>query len=249
MKSKWLICLALLVSLLCHSAWANAEDQKIVFAMEPNWPPMEFVDSTGQVVGFSVDFATAVAKEVGLKAEFVQVSWDDIFDGLNDKKYDAIISSMTITPERRESMDFTIPYYIVRQSLITSSKSNIKDINQLKGKRVGTQADTTGDKLVSKIPNAVSQPYEEIGEAFKALVNGEVDAVIIEDVVGAAYLADPAFAGHLKMASVINTPGAEELYGIAVRKNNLDMLITLNEGIKALKEKGLDQEIRNKWIK
>ena len=240
--------LTLLLALTCQTAWAQTEKKTITFAVAPDYPPMEYIDS-GQIVGFSVDYVTAACREAGLDAEFTKVEWDHIFVGLDRGDYDAVMSSVTITPERRRTMDFTIPYYVVRQSLVVPVNSSLNNIRQLKGQRVGTQADTTATGLVESVSGAISVTYEGPGAAMAALAKGELDAVVCEDMVGAAFLADPAYAGKLKTASIINTPGAEEIYAAAVRKGNLDVLIPLNEGLKAVKAKGIDEEIRRKWFK
>lgn len=248
MNKPGAVFLSLLLVLTCQTAWAELEKKTLTFAVDASYPPMEYVDG-GRVVGFGVDYFTAVCRESGLNAEFQSVNWDEIFEGLNQGKYDAVMSSVTITPERRRKMDFTIPYYVVRQSLLVPADSSVTNIRQLKDQRVGTQEETTATNVVAGIPGAVSTTYETVGEAIAALAKGELEAVVCEDMVGATFLADPAYAGKLKTASIINTPGAEELYGVAVRQGNLEVLIALNEGIKAVKAKGLEEELRRKWFK
>jgi ABC-type amino acid transport/signal transduction systems, periplasmic component/domain len=232
---------------------ALAQDQNtektVVFAVDPNWPPLEFLDSNQRIIGYAADFFTAVCREVGLKAEFVKVDWEQIFSGLEAGKFDAVMSSVTVTPERRRTMDFTIPYYIVRQSLLVPHNSSLNNIRQLAGQKTGTQVETTATEIVEKIPGAVSVTYPSIEDAIKALAAGELDAVICEDVVAANYLGQSDLAAKVKMASIIDTPGAEELYSVAVKKNNLKVLVPLNDGIKAVRTKGLEEELRRKWFK
>lgn len=249
MNKPGVLFLTLLLALTSQAVFARAADKTITFAVDANYPPMEYIDSGNRIVGFSIDYFTAVCRESGLTAEFKQVDWDHIFKGLDQGEYDVVMSSVTITRERRQKMDFTIPYYVVRQSLVVPAASELNNIRQLKDRRVGTQAGTTATDIVEGIPGAVSSTYESPGEAIAALAKGEVDAVVCEDMVGAAFVSDPAYAGKLKTASVINTPGAEEIYAAAVRKNNLEVLIALNEGIKAVKAKGIDGELRRKWFK
>ena len=248
MNKPGALLLTFLLALTCHTAWAGLEKKTVTFAVDPNYPPMEFIEG-GQMVGFSIDYFTAVCRESGLTAEFLNTGWDGIFEGLDQGKYDAVMSSVTITPERRQTMDFTIPYYVVRQSLVVRADSSLNNIRQLKDQRVGTQEETTATGIAEGTPGAVSLTYKSVGEAIAALAKNEVDAVICEDMVGAAFLGDPAYSGKLKTASIINTPGAEELYAVAVRRGNLDVLIALNEGLKAVKVKGLDEELRRKWFK
>ncbi len=240
--------LALVLALGAVSAAAQERKGVIAFAVEPNWPPLEFLDPGGQVVGYAVDYFRAVCRESGYEAEFVKTPWEEIFKGLDAGHYDAIMSSVTVTPERRKAMDFTIPYYIVRQSLVVPQGSSVTDIRQLKDLKVGTQDGTTATEIVGKVAGAVSTPFPDIESAMAALVRGEIDAVICEDVVASSFLRQPDFAGKIKMASVIDTPGAEELYAVAVRKGNLRVLVALNDGVKAVRAKGLETELRRKWL-
>lgn len=242
---KIVIILALFFNV--QTALAQERDT-ITFAVDPNWPPLEFVDSQGKIIGYAVDYFTAVCREAGLEARFNKVDWDTIFDGLETGKYDAVMASVTVTPERRQKMDFTIPYYIVRQSLLVPKNSSLVNIRQLGGKKTGTQSETTATEIVEKIPEAVSVTYPSIEDAIIALAAGELDAVICEDVVASNYLSRADLADKIKMSAVINTPGAEELYAVAIRKNNLKTLVALNDGIKAVKEKGIETELRRKWL-
>ncbi len=239
--------LAALLVLAAGVAQAQ-EGKPVTFAVDPTWPPLEFVDANDRIAGYSVDYFTAVCQESGREPKFVKADWEGIFDRLDGGEYDAVMSSVTVTPERRRKMDFTIPYYIVRQSLLVPRQSAINNIRQLKDRRAGTQMDTTATEIVEKIPGVVSKPFPSIEDSLKGLVAGEIDAVVCEDVVATSFLSQPEFSGQVKMAAVINTPGAEELYAVAVKKNNLEILVMLNDGIKAVKAKGIEAELRRKWF-
>ena len=217
-------------------------------AVDATWPPMEFEDQSGRIVGYSVDFFQAVCREAGCELEILKVDWDDIFSGLKQGRWDMVVSSVTITPERRREMNFSIPYYIVRQSLVTPADSTHTSPRQLKGRPVGVMGGTTAADVLAQTSEAVVVPFPEIGDAIAALGQGEVEAVVCEDIVAQAFLAEPAYAGRLKIAAVIETPGAEELYGAAFRREDLELLIMINDGIKALRDKGLDEAIRSKWF-
>jgi len=220
---------------------------KIRVATEPNWPPLEFKDEGGRIVGYSVDFFQAVCREADCELELIGVAWDDIFNGLKEGRWDMVVSSVTITPERRREMNFSIPYYIVRQSLVTPPSSVLTSPRQINGQRVGFMAETTAAEVVSRT-NAAAVPYPDIAEAVAALAKGDVDAVICEDVVAQAYASSREYAGKMKIAAIVETPGAEELYAAVFRLDDLDLLIRINDGIKAVMKKGLDGEIHKKWF-
>ena len=118
------------------SGTAFAENREIVFATDATWPPMEFVDADKQIVGYAIDFMKAAGQEAGFTPVFKAVAWDGIFAGLDANKYDAICSSVSITEERKKVMDFSKPYFKVRQALVVPVDSTAKSLEDLKGKKV-----------------------------------------------------------------------------------------------------------------
>ncbi|MDW7773035.1 MAG: basic amino acid ABC transporter substrate-binding protein [Desulfobulbaceae bacterium] len=225
-----------------------AQETEIIFATDATWPPMEFIDADKNIVGYSVDYMKAAGKEAGFTPVFKAVAWDGIFAGLDANKYDAICSSVSITEERKKVMDFSEPYFKVRQALIVPTASSAKSLEELKGKKVGTQISTTGTFAVKKVEGVISKTYDEVGLAIEDLYNGRIDAVVCDDPVAANYaLANEKYKLKLKIASVIET-GDMEYYGIAVKKGNTRVLDLVNKGIQAVKEKGLEKEFQKKWI-
>lgn len=230
------------------STAAFAADQEIVFATDATWPPMEFVDANKEIVGYAIDFMNAAGKEAGFTPVFKAVAWDGIFAGLGVNKYDAICSSVSITDERKKVMDFSEPYFKVRQALVVSADSTATSLEDLVGKKVGSQISTTGTFAVKKAEGVISKTYDEVGLAIEDLYNGRIDAVVCDDPVAANYaLANEKYKAKLKIAAVIET-GDVEYYGIAVKKGNKKVLDLLDKGIQAVKAKGLDKEFQKKWI-
>jgi polar amino acid transport system substrate-binding protein len=230
------------------STTAFAAGQEIVFATDATWPPMEFVDANKEIVGYAIDFMNAAGKEAGFTPVFKAVAWDGIFAGLGVNKYDAICSSVSITDERKKVMDFSEPYFKVRQALVVSADSTATSLEDLIGKKVGSQISTTGTFAVKKAEGVISKTYDEVGLAIEDLYNGRIDAVVCDDPVAANYaLANEKYKAKLKIAAVIET-GDVEYYGIAVKKGNKKVLDLLDKGIQAVKAKGLDKEFQKKWI-
>ena len=240
---KKLIFLLLGVLLIANVAWART----IVIATDATWPPMEFVNADKQIVGFDIDYMKAAAKEAGYKVEFKSVAWDGIFGGLEAGKYDAVCSSVTITDERKKTMDFSIPYFKVRQALVVPKTSTAKTLEDMKGKTVGAQIGTTGYFAIKKVEGVNAKSYDEIGLAMEDLFNGRIDGVVCDDPVAAQYaLQREEYKAKLKIAAVLDT--GDEYYGVAVKKGNTEVLDLLNKGIKAVEEKGIAKELRAKWI-
>ncbi len=237
--------LALLV-LLCITGNAMAKD--IVFAVDATYPPMEMVDANKKIVGFGPEIVAAIGKAVGFTAVMKNTAWDGIFAGLAAGKYDAICSSVSMTDERKQTMDFTDPYFDVKQGVIVPKGSAIKSQKDLAGKTVASQMGTTGFFMCKKIEGAKAKAYDEIGLAVEDLYNGRIDAVIADDTVATNYALQHAqYSKKLALAFVI-TPEQPEYLGIAVKKGNDEVRKLINDGLKKIKESGEYDKIYAKWF-
>ena len=227
---------ATLLSLLLCASLANAAEKPLIVASDATWPPIEMLDENKNVVGYSIDYLKAVAKEAGLNVEFRNTAWDGIFAALESRQADIIASSVTITDKRKKAMGFSDPYCEIRQAVVVSTNSDLKNLKELDGKKVGGQIGTTG----------LVKTYDEVGLAFEDLAKGNIDAVICDDPVAKFYAnKKQEYAGKLKVAFITDDV---EFYGFAVRKSDTDLVKKLNEGIKAVKEKGIDKQVVEKWI-
>ncbi|MDL2279556.1 basic amino acid ABC transporter substrate-binding protein [Desulfovibrio sp. OttesenSCG-928-G11] len=241
-------CLAALVMLCLTSSVALAAASKLTVAHDATWPPMEYVDKNRNIVGYSVDYIDAVAKEAGFEVEHMNTAWDGIFAGLAGRKYDVVSSSVTITEDRSKVMDFSTPYYEVRQALITPKATEVKALEDMSGKKIGAQIGTTGYMAVKKIQGISALTFDEIGLAMAALASGRIDGVICDDPVATNYILDNAeYAEKMKVALIVPTD-EPEYYGFAVAKGNKEALELLNKGIAAVKEKGIEAELIKKWM-
>jgi len=244
MAKTWLLALCLVFS----SVAVAAATPTLTVAHDATWPPMEYTDEKLNIVGYSVDYIDAVAKEAGFQVKHQNVAWDGIFAGLAGKQYDVIASSVTITDERKKVMDFSTPYYEVRQALITPKATEVKKLEDMVGKRVGAQIGTTGFMAAEKISGIKAITYDEIGLAMADLAAGRIEAVIADDPVASNFILDnKEYAEKMKVALVVDTD-EHEFYGFAVNKGNKEVLELLNKGIAAVKEKGIEDELRKKWI-
>ena len=227
---------ATLLSLLLCASLANAAEKPLIVASDATWPPIEMLDENKNVVGYSIDYLKAVAKEAGLNVEFRNTAWDGIFAALESRQADIIASSVTITDKRKKAMGFSDPYCEIRQAVVVSTNSDLKNLKELDGKKVGGQIGTTG----------LVETYDEVGLALEDLAKGNIDAVICDDPVAKFYAnKKQEYAGKLKVAFITDDV---EFYGFAVRKSDTDLVKKLNEGIKAVKEKGIDKQVVEKWI-
>ncbi len=242
LKKIGLLLIALM--LMAGTAWAK----KIIIGSDATWPPMEFVDADKNIVGFDIDYMKAAAELGGYEIEIKNVAWDGIFAGLDSGKYDAVCSSVSITGERKKAMDFSIPYFKVRQALVVAKDAPEGCLADMKGKTIGAQIGTTGYFMSKKTEGVESKSYDEVGLAFEDLFNGRIDGVLCDDPTAANYaLQDAKYKAKLKIACIVES-AEEEFYGVAVKKGNKEVVDLLNKGIKMVQEKGLDKEFMKKWI-
>jgi polar amino acid transport system substrate-binding protein len=221
---------------------------KIVIATDATWPPMEMVDENKEIVGFDIDLMMAAAKAGGFEVEFQNTAWDGIFAGLETGEYDAVMSSVTITEERKATMDFSVPYINAGQILIVRKESSgVTTLKDLVGKSVGAQIGTTGSFEVEKVAGVELRTYDEIGLAFEDLANGRVEAVVADTPVAADFaLMNPNFKDRLK---IVGQPFTEEFYGVAVKKGNSKVLDTINAGLKKVLNTNTYKQIEDKWLR
>lgn len=243
---RFLSVAALLVVSISTTALAAPKSIKV--ATDATWPPMEMVDANKQIVGYDIDFLRAVAKEAGIAVEFKNTAWDGIFAGLDSGQYDAIISSVTITEERKAKYDFTDAYTSIGQILVVpKTDKTSKTIADLKGKKVGSQIGTTGAMEVKKVAGVESKTYDEIGLAFEDMASGRISGVVCDEPVAAHFALQKK--EYKEKFKIVGKPFTKEGYGIVVKKGNKEMLALLNKGIKTVKAKKLDIKIHTKWVK
>lgn len=226
-------------------ACAGGPKDKIVFATDATWPPMEFIDQQGQLVGFDVELAQAIAEAAGFEYEIRNVAWDGIFAGLANEQYDAVISSVTITEERKATLDFSEPYLNAGQVIVVRQGSPYTSFTDLYGKSAGAQIGTTGAMEIAKHPQITLKSFDEVGLAFEALVNGVIEAVVCDSPVAADFaLQRQEYRDKLQIVGDVLT---EENYGIAVKKGNQAVLDKINAGLAAVKDNGTLDRLKAKW--
>ncbi len=239
--------LAAILTLGIMSGVAQAAEKTYTVASDGTWPPMEYLDDKKQIMGYSSDYLRAIAKEIGVKFDIKNIAWDGIFAGVAAGNYDIVASSVTITPERQKQFLFSDPYCEIHQALIVPKDSPVKTLADLKGKKVGGQIGTTGIFVMEKAKTgATIREYEDVGLAMQDMANGRIDAVMCDDPV-AKYYANKKQDFTNKFRVALQTPEVE-LYGFTVKKGNDDIVAMLNKGIKMVKEKGIEKELKIKWM-
>lgn len=217
---------------------------KIYIGTDATYPPMEFRDEKGEIVGFDIDLGRAIAEELGVEAVFIDTAWDGIFPALDAGKFDIIISSTSITEERLKSKEMSDPYYVTSQAIaVRKDNTTIKGPEDLKGKVVAVQIGTTGDLAVSEIEGVTVKRFDTIDKAYMEVLNGRADAVV-NDLSEVAYRMK--MLPDMKIVATFRE--GEEKYGVTMRKGDLELLAAINEALRKIKESGKYDEIYRKWF-
>jgi len=218
----------------------------LVIGSDTAYAPFEWQDTaTGKYIGFDMDLIDAVCKEAGYDYKVQSMTFDGLIPALVAGTIDASISAMTIKPERAEQVNFTDPYY--KSGLIIAVKSDndsIKSFDDLKGKKLGVQLGTTGADMARTVEGAKVTDYDRIPEAFLALKQGTVDAVV-NDAPVTLYAIKQDGKGDIK---VVGDMLSSEYYGIAVPKSKPDLYKDLNEALARIKQNGKFAELYEKWF-
>lgn len=222
------------------------EQESIVVASDIAYPPFEF-RKEGKPVGFDIDLMREIAKRADLRVEFQNVTFDGIIGGLGNNQYDAAISAMTITPEREKKIDFSDPYFNADQSLLVQSGSDIQTVEDIGDATVGVQIGTTGQIKAKELKDEDTisgeiRTYDVVTDAFLALENGQVDAVINDLPVSL----DRANSSDGSLEVVQNIKTGEQ-YGVAFPTDS-EYTEPVNKALKEIKEDGTYAKIYEKWI-
>ena len=219
-----------------------------VVGTDAAYAPFESQNEKGEIVGFDIDVVKALAAQAGIKVKFVNTPWEGIFNALNQGDRDLLVSAVTITDERRQTMDFSNPYFDAQQLIAVRNDSRITQFDDLKKLKVGVQTGTTGDEAVSKLQGKTSsniKRFESTPLALKELEAGGVDAVVADNGVVVHYVNNHVGA---KFKTVSDTRFAAEQYGLPVKKGNTELLDKLNQGLAAIQADGSYNQIYARYF-
>jgi ABC-type amino acid transport substrate-binding protein len=262
MNKKVLALILTIAMLLSAAAIASAEaidltdvtlmqDGVLNIGMEIGYPPFEeFAEDGVTPIGYDVDFALALGEKLGLTINFVNTAWDGIFQGIG-VNYDVVISAVTITEERKETMLFSDPYINNYQAIVVPADyaGEITGFMDLDGMVIAVQKETTSDILMSDYIstgtiNATISANEKVATCFTQLTAGEVDAVVVDSTVAIGYLAsDP---GMYKIAYLDESE--PEQFGVAMGLDAAALQTAINEAIAQLTDEGFFEEITAFWF-
>ncbi|MBF9060122.1 transporter substrate-binding domain-containing protein [Rhodobacterales bacterium HKCCSP123] len=216
----------------------------IRIAMSGAYPPFNFVNDQNQVVGFDPAIGTEIAERMGLEVEIITTAWDGIIAGLLTNRYDAIVGSMSITPERDEVLDFVGPYYTTRRAIFTLPGSGITSVSQIDDDvTLGVTLGETHEEWAREQGYNI-RTYRGLPELILELQNGRVDAIVNDSI--AAILAMGERDIEYVMLDDLETDviGA----GIAIREGNPMLAAEMQAALDAMMEDGTYLAIAEEWV-
>ncbi|MBE7015805.1 MAG: amino acid ABC transporter substrate-binding protein [Ruminococcaceae bacterium] len=217
-------------------------DDVLTMATNATFPPYEFYENE-KIVGIDAEIAEAIAGKIGMTLEIVDTEFGSIVAGVQTGKYDMGMAGMTVTDERKQSVDFTTSYATGIQSIVVKEGSPIQSLDDLAGKKIGVQQDTTGHIYAAdEFGDEMVLPFNKGTDAIAALVSDKVDCVIIDNQPAKSFV--EANEGLV----ILETNYATEDYAIAISKENTELLEKVNAALEELIADGTVETIINKYI-
>ena len=235
------------------AAPAPVELPELKVAIDPTYEPFTFKTPDGKPTGFDVDIAEALCNEIKRKCVYVEQVWDSMIPGLQAKKYDVIISSMSITDDRKKVVDFTDKYYNTPSRIVVKADTPFADLSSLKGKNIGVLKGSTQEKYAMgdlKPAGVKVVPYEAQDQVYLDIKSGRLDGTVADSVeVTGGFLSKPEGQGYGFVGPVLNDV---KYYGygvgIAMRQGETALRDELNGAIKSIRANGVYETISKKYF-
>jgi arginine/ornithine transport system substrate-binding protein len=222
-------------------------------AIDPTYEPFTFKTADGKPTGFDVDIAEAICNEIKRQCVYVEQVWDSMIPGLQAKKYDVIVSSMSITDERKQVVDFSDKYYNTPSRIVVKSDTPFTDLTSLKGKNIGVLKGSTQEKYAMgelKPAGVNVVPYEAQDQVYLDIRSGRLDGTVADTVeVTGGFLSKPEGAGYGFVGPVLS----DVKYfgygvGVAMRKGEDQLREQINTAIKAIRANGVYDTVSKKYF-
>jgi len=245
---------ALAIGATLGAAQVDAKEwKKVRIGVEGAYPPFSEVTADGKLVGFDIDIANALCEEMKVECELVTQDWDGIIPALQARKYDAIVASMSITPERKEKVDFTDKYYNTPAKFVAKEGADFEITKDgLKGKIVGVQRATIHDNFVTEVygDTVEVKRYGTQDEAYLDMVAGRVDLLLADSVaLDGGFIQTDAGKDFEFVGPDFSDPQYfGEGAGIALRKGEDDLREMFNKAIEAIRANGTYDTIQKKYF-
>lgn len=214
-------------------------DGVLTVGTNAEFPPFEYVDDNGEADGFDIALIKAIGEKLGVEVVVENMEFASLVASIGSK-IDVAVAGMTVTDERKASVDFSNPYYDAVQYVILPVDSEIATVADLEGKTIGVQLGTTGDFIAEELTENVSQ-YNKAVDAVNDLINGRVDCVIIDK--NPALVFEGKFEGQVVAVDGAQFDFEAEQYAIAIPKGDADLTEKINAALEEVKADGTFDEL------
>ncbi len=243
---RWLVlglsCLFLLSG--CSFTNGSTAGKTLTVAVEPTFPPFEFQSASGELQGFDIDLMNAIAQSADFQVKYQNMPFAGMIPALQTQTVDAAVAAMTITAERAKIISFSRPYFKSGLAIATrTDNQNITNFDSLKNKIIGVQIGTTGALKAKNLPGSEIRTFNDSPLTLQALINGNVDAVLNDQVV----ILYGIKSGNLKRLKVVSSLLTEEFYGIPTPKGSPNLNL-INQGLATVLKNGTYAQIYQKWF-
>ncbi|PID78460.1 MAG: basic amino acid ABC transporter substrate-binding protein [Gammaproteobacteria bacterium] len=213
---------------------------EIKIGTNPDYPPFESVDDKGNIVGFDIDLVNAIAKELGVKANFVTMSFDSIITAVKNGQVDIGASSFSVNEERKMSIDFSIPYISTAQVILVKKDFDIKSLDDLNGLIVAVQMGTTCVEAAKGIKGVEVKAVDDNNVSTMMLKNGSVSAVVMDIAIANELASKHDF-------KVFEQALTSEDTAIVIKKGSSELKAAIDKAIKKFKADGTFEDLKKKW--
>ncbi len=212
----------------------------ITVGTSPDYPPFESIDDKGNIIGFDIDLARAVAAELGVEVKFVNMGFDSIITAVKSGQINVGISSFSINEERKASIDFSVPYLISSQVVVIQKDSGLKAVEDLAGKRVAVAIGTTCAEAAKNIEGIDLKIVDDNNLTVMMLANGSADAVVLDVAIAREYQKKRDF-------DIMEKPLKMEETACVIMKGNETLKQEIDKAIETIKANGTFDTLKAKW--
>lgn len=222
----------------------SSEKGTLTMGTSADFPPFESVDPEGEIIGFDIDLAKAIAEELGYEIEIRDMKFDGLIGALQSDRIDFVMSGMSATDERKENVDFSTEYHRSGEMFLSQQDAGIESIEDLEGKTLGVQLGTIQEQGARSIQEEYGfeiKPIDSSSIMVQELLSNRVDAIYIDKAVGMGYQEEQDLAGFDDPTTA--SPGMAAAF-----PKGSELVEEINEALATLEENGTLQELKDKWL-
>ncbi|WP_413529605.1 cystine ABC transporter substrate-binding protein [Rahnella inusitata] len=218
----------------------------LIVGLEGTYPPFSFQGEDGKLTGFEVEFADALAQHMGVKAKLQPTKWDGMLASLESKRIDVVINQVTISPERQKKYDFSTPYTVsgIQALVKKGSEAEYSKPEDLKGKKVGVGLGTNYEQwLLANVPGVDVRTYDDDPTKYQDLRVGRINAILVDRLAALDLVKKTG-----DTLAVAGPAFSRQESGVAIRKDNPELLAAINTAIAEMQKDGSLAKISEKWF-